>query len=62
MYYVKDEATGEIIYASYDKDDTMLDFYKNNPDYNPNPLDPKKTTLEEYVIEERIEAIDKSGL
>ena len=52
LYYVKNESTGEILYASYDEDDAMLDFYKNNPDYNPNPLVYKKTTLEEYMYGE----------
>lgn len=49
LYYVKNESTGEILYASYDEDDAMLDFYKNNPDYNPNPLAPKRTSLEDFV-------------
>lgn len=46
---MKNESTGEILYASYDEDDAMLDFYRDNPDYNPNPLAPKKTNLEDYI-------------
>ena len=43
---------GEIISASYNEHD--LDFYKEHPDYNPNPLSPKKTRLEEYIVHEEI--------
>lgn len=46
---MKNKSTGEILYASYDEDDAMLDFYKNNSDYNPNPLAPKRTSLEDFV-------------
>lgn len=47
LYYIKDEETGEIVSASYDETD--LEFYKENPDYNPNPLAPKTTNLDDYI-------------
>lgn len=50
LYYLKDNETGEIIYASRNKEE--LQVYVDNPDYNPNPLAPKKTTLEEYMYTE----------
>lgn len=54
LYYLKDESTGEIIYASEDENDPSFDFYIEHPDYNPNPLSPKKTRLEEYIVHEEI--------
>lgn len=47
LYYVKDEKTGEIIGASQNEED--LEFYKENPDYNPNPLAPRSTSLQDFV-------------
>lgn len=38
---------GEIIIASYDEDD--LDFYKEHPDFNPNPLIQRSTDLNDFV-------------
>jgi hypothetical protein len=47
LYYIQDEATGEIISASTNEDD--LDFYIENPDYNPNPLSSRSTDLSSFV-------------
>jgi uncharacterized membrane protein YvbJ len=49
LYYIKDESTGEIIYASEDEDDPELQFYKEHPDYNPNPLSSRSTDLSSFV-------------
>ena len=37
IYYIKNEVTGEIIANSIDE--TGLQIYIDNPDYNPNPID-----------------------
>ena len=50
LYYVRDEKTGEIIGAS--QDETDLEFYKENPDYNPNPLQQRSTDIEDYYYSE----------
>lgn len=47
LYYIKDEETGVIINASREKAD--LEFYLLNPDYDPNPLAPKKTDLRDFI-------------
>jgi uncharacterized membrane protein YvbJ len=49
LYYIKDESTGEIIYASEDEDDPELQFYKEHPDYNPNPLSSRSTDLSSFA-------------
>lgn len=46
LYYVRDGQTGEIIGVS--QDETDLEFYKENPDYNPNPLQERSTNIEDY--------------
>ena len=48
LYYVRDEKTGEIIGVS--QDETDLEFYKENPDYNPNPLQQRSTDINDYII------------
>ena len=56
LYYLKNDETDEIMYASRNKEE--LQVYVDNPDYNPNPLAPKKTTLEEYMyMEEYFESV-----
>lgn len=47
LYYLRDEETGEIIHASQNEDD--LDFYREHPDYNPNPLAPRSDNLRDFV-------------
>ena len=47
LYYIRDENTGEIITASYNEED--IEFYKEHPDYNPNPLAPRITNLNDYL-------------
>ena len=47
LYYIKNEVTGEIISASQNEDE--LEFYKDNPEYNPNPLQEKANSLEDYA-------------
>ena len=49
LYYVKDEETGDILYASYDENDPSLEFYKEHPDYNPNPLNSRSRNLEDFI-------------
>lgn len=49
LYYLKNNETNEIIYASRNKEE--LQIYIDFPDYNPNPLAQKKTTLEEYMTD-----------
>lgn len=58
LYYIKNEETDEIISASYNEHD--LDFYKEHPDYNPNPLEPKNKTLKDYIINYQEEIIEES--
>ncbi|MBR2290155.1 MAG: hypothetical protein IJ867_06160 [Clostridia bacterium] len=48
LYYIIDEVTGEIIYASQDENDPNFDFYREHPDYNPNPLEPRSTRLDDF--------------
>jgi len=62
LYYIEDEENGEIIFASYDKDDVMFNFYKENPNYNPNPLISRKTRLEEFIVSEasNIESMEEN--
>jgi len=49
LYYIKDEETGEILYASYDENNPDFEFYKEYPNYNPNPLKIKTKSLEDYL-------------
>ena len=49
IYYLEDEETGEIIGASKYKED--LQFYIDNPDYNPNPLNQRSSSIENYILE-----------
>ena len=55
LYYLKNNETGEIIYASRHEEE--LQVYIDNPYYNPNPLAPKRTTLEDYMYLEEYEDI-----
>ena len=45
VYYIKNEITGEIIANS--TDESGLQMYIDNPDYNPNPLFTYSDTIEE---------------
>ena len=45
VYYIKNEITGEIIANS--TDESGLQMYIDNPDYNPNPLETYSSTTEE---------------
>ena len=45
VYYIKNEITGEIIANS--TDESGLQMYIDNPDYNPNPLQSYFSTAEE---------------
>ena len=45
VYYIKNEITGEIIANS--TDESGLQMYIDNPDYNPNPLQSHSSTAEE---------------
>ena len=45
VYYIKNEITGEIIANS--TDESGLQMYIDNPDYNPNPLQSYSSTSEE---------------
>ena len=45
VYYIKNEITGEIIANS--TDESGLQMYIDNPDYNPNPLQSYSSTAEE---------------
>lgn len=47
LYYIRNNETGEIIQASTNKED--LQFFKENLDYNPDPLTPRSTNLEDFV-------------
>lgn len=47
LYYLKNEETGEIIQASRNEDD--LQFFLENPDYNPDPLTERSTNLEDFI-------------
>ena len=47
LYYITNEETGEIRAVSSNKDD--LKFYKENPDYNPNPLAERETDIKNFV-------------
>ena len=49
LYYLEDSSSGNIIYASYDKDDPSFEFYREHPDYNPNPLSSNSRTLNDFV-------------
>lgn len=49
LYYIQDELTGEIIYASQDENDSRLKFYTKHPDYNPNPLQPRSSNLKDFI-------------
>ena len=55
LYYIKEKETGKILGASHDKEE--LQFYIDNPNYNPNPLDSAEIGLETFVDleEEEIE-------
>ena len=44
VYYIKNEVTGEIIANSIDE--SGLQIYVDNPDYNPNPLLTYSSTVE----------------
>ena len=52
LYYIKDEATGEILYASDDENSPAFKIYRDDPDYNPNPLQARPTSLEEFMIQD----------
>ena len=52
LYYIQDENTGEIIYASREKDDPGFEFYQEHQDYNPNPLQPRRTNLDDFLMYE----------
>lgn len=54
LYYIIDEETGEIIYASTTEAD--LDFYKENPDYNPNSYTIRSTNLQDFIDTEMSES------
>lgn len=56
LYYIKDEETGEIISAS--KDEAYLKIYIDNPDYNPNPLTQKSTSLQDFINSEELNEIE----
>ena len=45
VYYIRNEVTGEIIANS--TDESGLQMYIDNPDYNPNPLQSYSSTAEE---------------
>ena len=47
LYYIKDDESGEIINASFYKED--LDFFVEHPDYKLNPFLPRSTSLEEFI-------------
>lgn len=46
LYYLKEE-NGNITSASYEKEG--LQFYIDNPDYNPEPLGERKNKLEDFI-------------
>ena len=48
LYYIEDKENGNIIQVSNDKTD--LQFYEENPDYNPNPLQTKSTNIKDYIL------------
>lgn len=48
LYYIKDNNTNEIIYATQDENDPELQFYLEHPDYNPTPLVPRSTDLKSW--------------
>lgn len=47
LYYIRDEATNEIIAASPYKED--LNFYKKHPDYKPDPFATRSTDLHDFL-------------
>ena len=47
LYYIIDKETNEIISASQNEED--LKFYEENLDYDPNPLAPKSTDIEDFI-------------
>lgn len=56
LYYIMKPGTDEIVYATKDENDPNLEFYKKYPDYNPTPLVPKSTNIEDFLY---IENSDK---
>ena len=58
-YYILDEATNEIKASS--TDESGLQIYIDNPDYNPNPLlDSSEEAIQEESLEEYTGVYDKS--
>ena len=58
-YYILDEATNEIKESS--TDESGLQIYIDNPDYNPNPLlDSSEEAIQEESLEEYTGVYDKS--
>lgn len=48
LYYIRDKETGEILFTSRNQEE--LDFYKEHPDYNPNPLSEKETDIADFIL------------
>ena len=59
LYYIRDSVTNEIITASPNEED--IEFYKENLDYNPNPVATKSTDLNSFTDYE-IENITEDNL
>ena len=57
-YYILDEATNEIKASSTDESD--LQIYVDNPDYNPNPLLDSEEATREENLEEYTGVYDKA--
>ena len=57
-YYILDEATNEIKASS--TDESGLQIYVDNPDYNPNPLIDSGGTTQEENLEEYTGVYDKA--
>ena len=58
-YYILDETTNEIKASS--TDESSLQIYVDNPDYNPNPLlDSSEEAIQEESLEEYTGVYDKS--
>lgn len=49
LYYLKDKETGEIIGTSKYEED--MEFYVEHPDYNPNPLQERNKSIDDYKNE-----------
>ena len=48
LYYIRNKETGEILFTSRNQEE--LDFYKEHPDYNPNPLSEKETDIADFIL------------